>query len=57
MCLLMLLSLYADDLLKYKDDVKKTCFQRGFEFIKKNVINKSIKLGIKNWIDIKKGFV
>ena len=40
MCSLILFSLYSNDLLKYKDCVIKTCFQRGFElkisFMKKN---------------------
>ena len=44
MCSLILFSLYSNDLLKYKNCVIKTCFQRGFEFknfiIKKNFICK-----------------
>ena len=35
MCLLILFSLYSNNLLKYKNCVIKTCLQRGFEFIKK----------------------
>ena len=37
MCFLILSSLYTNDLLKYKK-FEKTCFHRGFEFIKKNFI-------------------
>ena len=33
-------SVYSEDLLKYKNCVIKICFQRVFEFIKKNVIYK-----------------
>ena len=33
-------SVYSNDLLIYLNCVIKTCFQRGFEFIKKNVIYK-----------------
>ena len=40
MCLLILFSLYLKDLLKYKNCVIKTCFQRSFECIKKNFICK-----------------
>ena len=44
MCSLILLSLYSNDLLKYKNCVIKTCFQRGLElkmsFTKKNLICK-----------------
>ena len=38
MCSLILFSLYSNDLLKYKNCVIKTCFQRGLEL--KNVIYK-----------------
>ena len=38
MCSLILLSHYSNDLLRYKNCVIKTCFQRGFEL--KNVIDK-----------------
>ena len=40
MCLLILFSLKSNDLLKHKNFVIKTCFKRGFEFIKKNFICK-----------------
>ena len=44
MCSLTLFSLYSNDLLKYKNCIIKTCFQRGFEFknfiIKKNFVYK-----------------
>ena len=40
MCLLILFSLYSKDLLKHKNCVIKTCFQRDFEFIMKNFICK-----------------
>ena len=32
MCSLLLFSLYSNDLLKYKNCVIKTCFQRGFVY-------------------------
>ena len=35
-----LFSIYSNDLLKYNNHVIKTCFQRGFEFIKENAIYK-----------------
>ena len=45
MCSLILLSLYADDLLKYKDGVIKNMLPEfiltGFEFIRKNVLRKN----------------
>ena len=45
MCSLILLSLFANDLLKYKDGVTKNMLPEfiltGFEFIKKNVIKKN----------------
>ena len=40
MCPLILFSLKSNDLLKHKNFVIKTCFKRGFEFIKKNFICK-----------------
>ena len=40
MYFLILLLLYSNDLLNYKNWVKKTSFQRGFEFIKKILICK-----------------
>ena len=40
MCLLILFSLYSNDLLKYKNCIIKICFQRGLEFTKKNFISK-----------------
>ena len=33
-------SVYSEDLLKYKKCVIKICFQRVFEFIKKNIVYK-----------------
>ena len=45
MCSLILLSLYANDLLKYKDGVIKNMLPEfiltGFEFIRKNVLRKN----------------
>ena len=45
MCSLILLSLFANDLLKYKDGVIRNMLPEfiltGFEFIKKNVIKKN----------------
>ena len=40
MWFLILISLHSNDLLQYKNCVIKTCFQRGFEFIKRNFICK-----------------
>ena len=41
MCSLTLSSLYTNDLLKFKNRaIKQTCFQRGSEFIKKDIIYK-----------------
>ena len=40
MCILILFSLYLNDLLKYKNCVIRTYFQRDFLFIKKNFIRK-----------------
>ena len=42
MCSLILFSLYSNDLLKYKNRIIKTCFRRGFEFVKKTVILRKI---------------
>ena len=40
MCSLILFSLYSNDLLKCKNRIIKTCFQRRFKFINTNVIYK-----------------
>ena len=40
MYLLILLLLYSEDLLKYKNCVIKVCFQGGFEFTEKNFVCK-----------------
>ena len=40
MSLLILFSIYSNDLLKYENCVIETCFQRVFESIKKNFICK-----------------
>ena len=40
MCLLILFSLYSNNLLKSKNCVIKTCFLTGLEFTKKNFICK-----------------
>ena len=37
MCSLILFSIHSCDLLKYMNHVIKTCFQRDFKFIKKNL--------------------
>ena len=42
MCLLILFPLYLNDLLKYKNCIIKTFFQRSFKFIKKTFICKKI---------------
>ena len=49
MCCLTLFSLYTSDLIKKcRNCVLKTCFRRGFEFIKKNVFIKKMLIINKN---------